>query len=1127
MKKNLLTPGNKNVERTFTKILFYFLFISLITISLHADAGKGITVTVTKKSYNGSDVSCAASADAQLTITATDGTAPYMYSIDHGSTYQSNNVFNNLAGNRNYIVVVKDSKGATSSANYVWVNQAPNPVTITGINKKYYYNGNNDVSCSSASDGQVTINAWGGTGTLQYSIDGGITFQTASLFSGLAAGTYTIVVKDANGCIATSSVTLTAPSPVSGKVVSQTGTLCSALNTGTLTVSGNGGVGLYYYSLDGSSYQWSGAFTNLNAGAHTVTIKDHNGCTGSLSVNIVSSLSAVLSGSFSIVAGNSANLVVTIVGLPTTTYTVVYQDNNGHQYTANNLVSGINTINTGSLSSSLSYSLVSVTSNSGCTGTVSGSAAITVIANCQWLGLNSNWNDVTNWLDSLLPTSSNDVVIPVTANNPIISLADATVKNLTLSHGVTVTISGKKLAISGTISADTAAIIADNGIVEYNGSATQTIANHTFKNNALHDLIVSNSSATGLVLGGPLDVYGSLTFTGTGKKLITNDTLTLKSTATETAMVGNITGDSIIGKVTVERYIPGVKKAWRFLAVPTMPGQTMHDAWQEGQPANNTSLSGKGIQIQGNYSDWAARGFDGYSAAPVVKTYNPVTKAWVGVSSMLAPFSATAGGYMVFIRGDRSANAVGSPVTATVLRTKGTLNQGNQSTITVTPKQFMPVSNPYAAPLDPRNISQTGNLFFYVWDPNMSGTYGYGGYQTLVKNAAGNYIAVPGGGSYSSTGNNLIQSGSAFFAYNNNGGNLTIKENAKANTNTNIVAFTPASIQNEVEELNMHLYSVDASGNATMADGILQDFDSSYSNDIDGDDAVKSANSSENLSIVTQGQSLIIERRQTITSNDTTFLKLTGVRYTNYKFTIDAANLNVNGMQGYLIDNFTNSSTPLNMNGSTDYNFSVVNNAASYSANRFMIVYSPASILPVTITSVTATKKDAKVSVQWNVENQSNMKQYEIERSVDGSNFSKIGSVDANSNATSSYSWMDAAPATGYNYYRIASVDIDGKVTYTATVKVQMNGAVLNNISIFPNPIVDATINLQLTNQAQGTYHVKVLNQLGQQVLSTEINHAGGTSSNAIQLDQHLPHGVYNVEVVSPSADTDVIKILY
>ncbi len=1124
MKTSLLN-NKKDAGKTVVIRLFSLLFISFMILSLSASAG--ITVTVTKKSYNGSDISCSASADAQLTITATGGTAPYQYSIDNGSTYQSGNVFSNLAGGKNYVVVVKDKKGNTSSAQWIWVNQAPNPVTISTINKKYYYNGNNDVSCSSASDGQVTISAWGGTGTLQYSMDGGATFQTSNVFTGLAAGTYQIVVKDANGCIATSSVTLVAPSPVSGTVVAQTGALCSSLNTGTLTVSGTGGVGLYYYSLDGGSYQWSGAFTSLAAGSHTVMIKDHNGCTGSVSVNIVSTLTAVLSGGASILAGNAATLTVTIVGSAGSTYTVVYQDNNGHQYTAKNLVTGINTINTGNLSSSVTYSLVSVTSNSGCTGTVSGSAIITVLANCQWLGLTSNWNDVTNWLGSLLPASTNDVVIPVTANNPVISLVDVTVRNITLSHEVTLTISGKKLSISGTVSADTAAFIADNGTVEFNGSASQTIANHMFKNNALHDLVVSNSSATGLVLGGPLDIYGSLNFTGTGKRFITNDTLTLKSTAAETAMVGNITGDSIVGKVTVERYIPGVKKGWRFLAIPTVPGQTIHDAWQEGQPANTTSISGYGIQIQGNYSDWAARGFDAYSGSPVIKTYNPANNSWVSVSSLLAPFSNTAGGYMVFIRGDRSANTAASPVTPTVLRTKGQLNQGDQSTIAVTAKQFIPVNNPYAAPLDPRNIAQSGNLFFYIWDPNLSGANGYGGYQTLVKNAAGNYIAVPGGGSYSATGNNLIQSGSAFFAYNNNGGSLTIKESAKASTNSNIAAFGSVSIQNEAPELDVHLYALDASGNASMADGVMQQFDTSYSNAVDAYDAVKSANSSENLSILTQGQSLIIERKHAMTSDDTTFLKLTGVRYINYRFTIDAANLNANGMQGYLVDNYTKTSTPLNMNGSTDYNFSVIANASSYAANRFMVVFEPNFALPVTITSVTARKTDSKVAVEWKVENQSNMKEYEIERSADGNNFAKIGSVDANNNTASSYSFTDAAPATGYNYYRIASVDIDGKVTYTAIVKVQIGGTITGGVSIFPNPIVNATINLQLTNEAQGTYSVKVLNQIGQPVLFTQINHAGGTASNAIQLGQNIPHGVYHVEVVSPSNEVNVIKILY
>ena len=1121
-------PGNFKSTRNFkASYILVLLFLALSFVSQQAVAGSTITVTVTKKSYNGSDISCSASADAQLTITATGGTSPYQYSIDNGSTYKTTNVFSNLAGNQNYVVVVKDRKGNTSSAQWIWVNQAPNPVTISSIQKKYYYNGNNDVSCASASDGQVTISAWGGTGTLQYSMDGGNTFQTSTIFSGLAAGTYQIVVKDANGCLATSSVTLTAPAPVSGTVIAQTGTLCSSLNTGTLTVSGSGGVGLYYYSLDGGSYQWAGLFSNLAAGDHQVTVKDHNGCTGTLSVNIVSSLTAVLTGGGSILTGNASSLIVTIVGSIGSTYTVVYQDNNGHQYTAKNLVTGINTINTGNLSSSVTYSLVSITSNSGCTGTVSGSALVTVLANCQWLGLTSNWNELTNWLGSLLPVSTNDVVIPITANNPVIYLADVTVKNLTLSHGVTVTITGKKLVIGGTVSADTAAFIADNGTVEFSGTASQTIANHMFKNNALHDLVVSNSSATGLVLGGPLDIYGSLNFTGTGKKFLTNDTLTLKSNATATAIVGNITGNSIIGKVTVERYIPGAKKAWRFLAIPTVPGQTIHDAWQEGQAANNTSLSGFGIQIQGNYSDWAARGFDAYSAAPVIKTFNAANNTWVGVSSLMAPFSGTAGGYMVFIRGDRSANAVNSPVTATVLRTKGSLNQGDQATITVTPKQFIPVSNPYAAPLDPRSVSQSGNLFFYIWDPNLSGSNGYGGYQTLVKNAAGNYIAVPGGGSFSSTGNNLIQSGSAFFVYNNSGGNLTIKESAKSTSNPSVVAFTPATIEDQGQELDVHLYAMDASGNAAVADGVMQQFDSSYSNNIDELDAAKASNSSENLSIYTHGQSLTIERKASINADDTTFLRLSGVRYISYRFMIDAANLNSRGMQGYLVDSYTKTSTPLNMNGTTEYDFSVVNSAASYAANRFMIVYEPGLVMPVTVTSVAAREKQSTVEVDWHVESQSNMKEYAIERSADGNNFSRVGTVAANSNTAFTYAYSDVAPLSGINYYRIACVDMDGKITYTSIVKASFGTTVKGNVSIFPNPVVNATINLQLNNEVGGTYVVSILNQIGEPVMSEKIQHAGGNSVTAIRLGQNLAHGIYNVQVVSPANDVQVIRIVY
>ena len=113
-----------------------------------------------------------------------------------------------------------------------------------------------------------------------------------------------------------------------------------------------------------------------------------------------------------------------------------------------------------------------------------------------------------------------------------------------------------------------------------NGSIAQTIPANAFQNNALKNLIISNTNAAGVTLGGALDIYGSLTYSGTGKKLTTNDMLTLKSTASNTAWVGDMTGNTITGKVTVERYI-SARKAWRLLSVPTNTTQTIQQAWQE------------------------------------------------------------------------------------------------------------------------------------------------------------------------------------------------------------------------------------------------------------------------------------------------------------------------------------------------------------------------------------------------------------------------------------------------------------------------------------------------------------------------------------------------------------------
>ena len=215
------------------------------------------------------------------------------------------------------------------------------------------------------------------------------------------------------------------------------------------------------------------------------------------------------------------------------------------------------------------------------------------------------------------------------------------------------------------------------------------------------------------------------------------------------------------------------------------------------------------------------------------------------------------------------------------------------------------------------------------------------------------------------------------------------------------------------------------------------------------------------------------------------------------------------------------------MGGTTLYDFTIVNIAGSYAADRMRIVFEPQVILPVTFTAVSALQKGKDISVEWKVDNQSNMKQYEVEKSADGNNFSKAATVQATHTSTEDYSWIDKEPLGTNNYYRVRSIDINGKTGYTSVVKVQTGGVARKGISIFPNPIVNGSVNLRLTNQPEGIYQVRVVNQLGKPVLTQQITHNEGSSFETIQLPNNIAHGVYQVEVTTPGNETKVIKVIY
>jgi hypothetical protein len=141
------------------------------------------------------------------------------------------------------------------------------------------------ITCNGTNNGSISAAATGGTSPYTYSIDG-TNFFPVSTVNNLAAGTYTVTVKDANGCTKTFNTTITQPTAGTSSGVS---TMSTGTN-GTITLTGQGGLTPYTYSINGTTYTSSSLFSNLAPGTYTCYVKDANGCISSTTVIVDSNV---------------------------------------------------------------------------------------------------------------------------------------------------------------------------------------------------------------------------------------------------------------------------------------------------------------------------------------------------------------------------------------------------------------------------------------------------------------------------------------------------------------------------------------------------------------------------------------------------------------------------------------------------------------------------------------------------------------------------------------------------------------------------------------------------------------------------------------------------------------------
>ena len=226
-----------------------------------------------------------------------------------------------------------------------------------------------------------------------------------------------------------------------------------------------------------------------------------------------------------------------------------------------------------------------------------------------------------------------------------------------------------------------------------------------------------------------------------------------------------------------------------------------------------------------------------------------------------------------------------------------------------------------------------------------------------------------------------------------------------------------------------------------------------------------------------------------------------------------ASNLNHPNLMGKLLDNYLGTTTPVALNGRTNYSFSVTTDSGSFKADRFKLIFYQSGALPVNGIVLTAEGRETQAIIEWNTENQINIDHYEIERSYDGIHFIDVSrQLAIGSNGQSiGYSWLDEQAIKGNNYYRIKAVGKNGEFTYSNIVMVKL-GKEKNGISVFPTLVHDGKVNVLLTDMPKGNYSVRCIAENGSVIASQWWSHDGGSMLRAIDLNTKTI-GNYHIEI--------------
>ncbi|HEY0680389.1 MAG TPA: T9SS type A sorting domain-containing protein [Chitinophagaceae bacterium] len=172
-------------------------------------------------------------------------------------------------------------------------------------------------------------------------------------------------------------------------------------------------------------------------------------------------------------------------------------------------------------------------------------------------------------------------------------------------------------------------------------------------------------------------------------------------------------------------------------------------------------------------------------------------------------------------------------------------------------------------------------------------------------------------------------------------------------------------------------------------------------------------------------------------------------------------------------------------------------------------------IVPVRLTQFNAVLNDDIVNLSWKTASEQHTAQFEIERSLNGLQFEKIGVVSASGRINGwVYSYNDHKPTSGYNYYRLKIIDQDGSYVYSGIVLINLSKDTELTLALYPNPSRNGNVTLNISGRINGHLHLDLADVNGRVVFRKSLGVISADSYSTSFYPGKLSKGLYTLRVV-------------